>query len=697
MGESMLHKLGLGLICAHVLVLPLFFDVSALVVFAVPKALASYVLGLLTIGVISALVIRFGREALPTSPLHVPVACLLAVYAASTITALNPTVALIGAPDRALGLLTVLDGGLLYLAIVMVVRTRGEAIAVGACVFAPIPLVVSYEVIQWAGLDPLPWASGLVRTRPFATFGNAGVLALYLASLSVAAAVLAAYRAIGPSLRFTLAAIAGLALAGALLTATRAILVGYSLVAAMAAVLLLVRVASPRLRVGLMVGYAMSVLLVAGGVAVSPVGQRLEGIATSVQDLAVSGSSRDGSVSGRLALYEVAAQQVMLRPVLGVGPDNYTVAFPPLRPSNSIAALGAAAMETSPHSWIFHVATDAGIAGLAAYILTYATALVLAVRRGSPLALAAMGLVTALLGTGFFSVNDPGTDWLFWFGIGVVGSLTRLPNKSDSAATPARGGRRPPVLRTATATSALVLSFVLTLVPFGWLQGAEAAEMSRRARAVDRLPSAVSAARVAVARDPWRAEYWHGLGLSLARSGDHRGAIDAFGRAVALASYHTTYRTNLARAYVTPGLGSDRTLLREAIEHAEISVERDRNNSDAHFTLALALQAAGRPDDAVVASERAFALQPSAPDPFNYEIIGRAYLDIGRASEAERWLRLGLERGAGGLSVSLRLLLARSLATQQRVGEALAMLDSVLASEPNNAVAQRLRTELLSR
>lgn len=666
--------------------IPLVFDPLAHVAFATPKAALSLALAAVLTGILVALVIRFRRLIWRPTPIHWGVGAMICAYSLATVFGLNVVSSLIGAPDRALGLLSVLDNVATYFGLVLLPRSRADAMKVGACVFAPVAPVVAYEVVQKVGLDPFPWASGLARDRPFSTFGNAGPLALYLGTLAAAAAVLTAHRAPDGRSAIALSGIAAAATVGALATDARAALIGLGLATAVAAVIITARTA-PRLRV--LVGAGLLALTVLGGVGVmfSPPGGRLRETVASIALGSREGEAfSEGSTGARLLLYEIALSQVRDHPVLGVGPDNYALAFPRYRPKGAAEILGANAMESSPHSWLLKVATDAGLLGLAALVGTIAAA-VRAVRRGHrALTDAALIAGAYFIGAGIFSVSDISTSWLFWACLAAIaGSATQVTTQPDARTKP--DGARSAMRRASyglIVVSALAAGWVLLEVP-----AARADNRSRTLRASAKPAAAVVAATEAVGLKPWRAEYWHELGLALAASGDFRKAADVFARAVSLNPFHTTYLVNLSRAQVAEGLGSKSDALARANQSALAAIANDPNNPDAQFARALAAQASADPAAAVEASERGVTLGlPSEPSP--YEIASRAYLALGRPREAERWARMGLQRFT---TTGLGLSLAHALFVLGQSTEPRALLQAVLTIEPNNERALRLQAE----
>jgi len=698
--DSTIRRFGIGLLAAKFILVPLVFDPSGLNAFSVPKAVTGQVLGALLLGVLLSLLARFRRAMWRPAPVHAAVGVLLGTYVAATLVALNLPVALIGSPENAVGLFALLDGIVLFLGLGMLVRTPMDAWVLGVALFVPVLPVVSYELIQWTGKDPIAWVTpGTVR--PFSTFGNPDLLAPYLGTTTSAAGALsiAAERNVGRRYRSLAALIAIFGLAGTLLTGSRAAVVGFGLVAVLAAIVILHAKIRGQRR-GVPVALTLGLVAASVTIALSPVGQRFVGLAASVIR-AEEGVPIEGSVGGRLVLYQAAATQIQERPVFGVGPDNFTAAFPRTRPEDAFKVLKTNAIETATHDWVLKVGTDAGILGLFAFIATLVAGVLAALssRGTSWISWPALASAVYLLGTGLFSPNDAGTDWLYWAALGVIASANDGRGQKVTRPTVAgsRSHRGRPQGRSVAALSSVPLGFGLLLASLllPALEANRAAGENRALRLSGSVPASIVAGERATARASYRAEYWHGLGLSFAAMKDYAKAERSFSKAVELASYHTTYLTNLARAQLGLGLAGDRSKMAAALETARQAIRNDPNNGDAHVTLSIVGQASGHPEETVTASERALSLGFGSSDPAFYLLTGRAYLQLDRPADAERLLRSGIAVPTDPqMWASLELELARALVRQQRNAEAIAEIEKILAAIPGHRGAQELRRDL---
>lgn len=236
LARSRLRLIGLAIVCSKVALVPVIFDPASDIPFAVVKDVLSHALAYALAGVLAALFVQFGRSMLVRSILHIPVLAFLGVSVAATFFAADPILALYGARGRMLGLATIADGVLLYFAIVLLVRTRGEALWILLSVFGGSVVVLGYELLQFVDRDPFHWdISGALR--PFSTIGQTTNLAEYLSVLALGAIALALLDAqLRRNTRILLVVLASALIVGVLPTLVRSAFLG---IAAGTALLLL--------------------------------------------------------------------------------------------------------------------------------------------------------------------------------------------------------------------------------------------------------------------------------------------------------------------------------------------------------------------------------------------------------------------------------------------------------------------------
>jgi len=702
--SSRLRTLGVVLLCGKVALIPLFFDRTADVPFSVAKALLSHALAYVLLGVLVALAIRFGRSFLTRSPLHVAVLTFLGVNAIASVFAVDPQLAFYGTHPRMLGLGTIADGVILYFAFVLLVRTRREALAVGSSILASSVIVLIYATLQLAERDPFEWnVSGSVR--PFSTLGQTTSLAEYLAVLFIGALALAAF---GLTLRrafrvgvivFALALFAGL-----LATQTRSALLG--VVTGGALLLALVWTGHPdrRTRLATIGGALAAAVGLAAVLLLTPLGARV----LSTVDLSVSaegdgstGPRLEQSADVRLAFYRMALGIVRERPIFGYGPDNFVIGVPTYRTAAEPFEVQQS-LETSAHGWLSQIAATSGLVGLGAFLAMVIAALVLTVRAGfRPVAWLGAGMLAAFLGAGLTTVDELGTGWLFWTGLGTIGVVTSRPWPSDTSASESRPRGRGPAdytqgqrLLSNVGYVVVALTVLLALTTWNALDASHSAQASLQARLAGRNQQAIDLALRATNADPRRAAYWDTLGLAYVGGDRVTDAVAAFRRASDLAPYDFRYSGDLARAYAQAFQKGDRSASQPARDVAERVVKVDPNNPLTHLTRAVVMQVTGDLPEGLRSAERALELDQS----HNRDIFLTAtqvLIGLGRPAD-------GVEMARRGIAVipdprnqlPLRVELARGLALNGQIIEALKEIDALLAIQPGYAPAQQLRTQI---
>ncbi|MEK6225069.1 MAG: O-antigen ligase family protein [Chloroflexota bacterium] len=685
---SRLGLLGVALVCLKVALLPVVFDPPADMPFTVGKALFSHALTYALAGVLVGLLVEFGRSFFVWSWLHVPVLAFLLANVVATLFAANTVFALYGAHARMLGLGTIVDCVVLYFAIVFLVRTRAEAIAVIASVLAGSAVVLLYELVQFVGKDPGVWNVD-PSVRPFSTLGQTTTLAEYLTVLATGTAALGLFEAkLRLALRVGLLVLSVLLVAGMLVTQTRSALLG--VVAGALVLIALTWIAHPsrRARVMSLAGAVGATAVIALVLVATPLGARVLGT-VEVPDVVAgddaSGPRLEQSADVRLALYRIAFEMVRERPLFGYGPDNVSSGVPTYRTDNEPDEVQQS-LATSAHGWLAQVAATSGILGLAAFVAISIIALVLTVRAGfQPVAWAALGMLGAFLGAGLTTVNDVGTDWLFWASAGAIAAVTA------PRVTAVR--RRMSSRRVAGLLCAIV---GLAVVAVGWnaLDASRVSKLAFQERLAGRYAQAIDLSLRATRTDPGRPEYWEGLGLGYVGVQRFADAAGAFTRASALTPYDVRYVGEVARAYAVLFQRGDGTYKDKARDLGNRVVAIDPNNPQAHLTRAVVMQVTGDLAEALKSVERALALDPSSKNAQLGLTATQVFNASGRTADAIAIAR----RAIGALdlndSVQIRVELARALVAAGQPAQALAELDAALAIRPNDPAALQLRTQI---
>lgn len=374
---------------------------------------------------------------------------------ASSMLSSRPWLSYSGSTWRRYGLLTQL--ALLMLAILFAVEFRKNRPLLQAsfrALTASGLVAAIYGILQYFGVDPFLDKSryevgeGIWKiVRPPGTLGHAGYFGVYLLAVVFAAASLLAIEE-NRWWRNIAAATVAIASFAALLSGTRAALLG--LIAGGVVRLLLVRPALNR-------RHALLAVAFAAGITVfyfSPSGLRLRA--------RTRWSLEDPRGGARLVLWRDSLRMAAERPVLGYGPENFSIDFPIFQ-SIELARAFPDFYHESPHNMLLDGFVSQGLPGIVV-LLALIFLGVNAAFRANPAdrVLAATllsGFIALTLSQQFFSFTVS-TALCFYFTLGALLSLATISPPAEATSL-----RHPMVWRlTAAACSCVFLIYALRLL-----------------------------------------------------------------------------------------------------------------------------------------------------------------------------------------------------------------------------------------
>lgn len=667
------REVTLGLACAVLAILLLAMDVTLLNVFDLAKAAYSHAAAWLLLGVLLFVAAADGVR-IPRSPLFLAFYCVVGVEILTTATATNRYVALYGEVGRYLGLTTHIVFALVAVALAVGLDYPRRASWLGWTLAAASLITAGYAGLQAIGADPIRWADLDSRARPFGTTGNPDFYGQFLSAAVVAAAAVVLFAGSGrPRLRLSAAAFGVLSVVLLVLTSTRGAVIGVIAGAMVLGVLWIRRAGATRSTLARLSLGALALVAALGLVVLStPLGDRLVAL-TDVEN-----------VQDRVVIYTAGTQIFLAHPVLGVGFENFAVAYPRYA---SAAAINKNRTQTSAHNWILHLAATTGLAGLAAtgaLLVAFAVHVWRRARDADALPLlAAAAALAAFYGSGLVLPGAQSIQWIPWacFGVALASDLRTAPTIVHL----------PPVRLDLLARVALivVLSFVALLQVSPTLTAnrlAKTAESSLRAETAQR---AVDAARAATAADGGRAVYWNDLGRALELVDDQAGARRAYLEATARSPYTPAFWWNLGRMHLFFARRGEAGAKEASYEAFRRGLEASPRNPDTYDQLARAQLALGDYAAAVTSEERAIALIPA--EQTYYTVAADAMRLQGDTQGSLEVLRRGVT--ATG-SNALRLILARRLVEARDETEARNVLKEILRTEPGNADATALLKQI---
>jgi putative inorganic carbon (HCO3(-)) transporter len=333
------------------------------------------VLGLLVLALVAQRVAGWtagGRLTRPRTPVDIPLAAFVLSAALSTVLAVNAFYAVVGAPYRYEGLVTIAAYALvLHLAAQALDREGAWSVArsllLGGCAAALLGIaqsVVGSAMLGGATEETALTYGGWLRAT--STFGNAGTLGAFLAMLLPLAMheLQCARSAADRLLAANVVLVLGLAL---VLTFSRAAWLGAALGVSVVAAGPAIRLARRRPPV-LAAGAGVAVLGLAALAAAAPAVLRR---AASVADPA------QGSGATRLHIWADTLHLVAARPLVGWGPDTFGLVYPRFQSGDWAPGF----IIDKAHSDLLQVAATQGVIGAAA-CLGVAAAFVAAFWRG---------------------------------------------------------------------------------------------------------------------------------------------------------------------------------------------------------------------------------------------------------------------------------------------------------------------------
>jgi O-antigen ligase/Tfp pilus assembly protein PilF len=374
-------------------------------------------------------------------PLALGFLLFAASAAVSTATSISPWTSLLGANESYAGLGTTVSFVVLFFATRTLCRGVADAWRLlAACVVAA-AVASAYAVLQFAHLDPMPWADVSTfaeHTRPFGSLGHANILAAYLVIVLPVVAAFAARagsaRAFGPLA--VLAGFAALALAAVLLSLSR----GAWLALACAGLPLPVLA----WRAGRRRGVILAGAALLGAAACAAVGLGAAG-RPGLWHSTAERVRHITDASTRLEIWSAGLQVFRDHPLVGTGPDTFRLAFTPKR-SATYWNLEWNAMPARAHNEVVQVlATQGGLGGVALLLVLggVAVAAVRAWRSAAPgsraLVVAAGAGVLAFCVQALFNFTLAPLGSLFVTLAALLSALGRPPAGANDGAGQGRG------------------------------------------------------------------------------------------------------------------------------------------------------------------------------------------------------------------------------------------------------------------
>lgn len=618
--------------------LPVIFNPLGFDVFEVPKFTSLVLVCLLLVSCKLYAVVGDGAVSWYPSPLDLPWLAWLALAALAALFSLAPAQSLIGREPRFDGWLSLLCYALVCWFTYQVVR--------GNPIFADrlVPTIVitgavvsSYAVLQYVGLDPVPWKLyGVDPGRAFSTAGSPMHLGAYLSLVApLSLGVLLRQRNTARRALFAAASVA--VFAAVLLSYSRAAWLALALVAILALMLL------GRKRRWVAVTVVAALVVGIGTFSLVQPADKSSGGYSVVRRIASIVDPATSSRTERLIAWDVALRASVDRPLVGWGQDTFGLVFPEYQPARWETQGNKRPMD-KVHNLYLELLFATGILGLGAFLwlmLVSCREMLAGLRKTETrhpedriMLSAISAALLAYLVQAFFGFNMIGVTPIFFSLLGICVALAeqvthdrplvslRMPRLGRAAYVPL-----------ALLVVALALFSVRPLVAdLRMRRGVDALNSNQFSLGQEELQRAALAMPHSDAyRRAWARSYlMYAQKTGTANAFDR--AIELFEEARRISPQATETYRNLGDAYLWAYEALNKPLLQSARRSFAEFARLSPNSTEARFKLGYVLALENRTTDALREWRRAARLDPAYPSLSTNMAI--AYLKTGDRAAA---------------------------------------------------------------
>lgn len=352
----------------------------------------------------------------------------------STITSIHLPTAIHGKFKRYEGFLTFINYGIIYFLAIQTFTDFKRLSTVSKTVTLSGAFVALYGVMQYVGMDPLPWATlPFEERRSFSTFGNPDLLAGFLVIL-VPFAVVEFLKAkdsknnalMGVSLFLTFLC---------LLTAfTRSGWVG-----SFAAILVLAPVAGRTIiskpRKLAFVGGSFVAIFAVIAVYSATTGHNVLNLVARLKSMT---QFTEGSAGSRLEIWKGGLEMIKAKPIFGWGPDTFRLTSERYETLNYVKIGGGGTVADNAHNWIVQLGAGVGLPATLLLLAFIGTAVVLGIKYARSLTgddrLTYSAFIAAVVGYMvhlLFGVSISGSTGVFWVLLGALAAVLPIVKTAD--------------------------------------------------------------------------------------------------------------------------------------------------------------------------------------------------------------------------------------------------------------------------
>lgn len=325
--------------------------------FDIAKILLLRIFTLITISLWVWKMLTTRKQELRWSKVDFAVIAFLVLVFLSTVTSVHVPTAIHGKYKRYEGLLTFLNYGILYFLAMQTFTSFKRLSTLSKTLTITGGLVSLYGVIQFLGLDPLPWATlPFEQRRSFSTFGNPDLLGGFLVILTPLA-IVEFLKARDTKNNVFMGGILFLSFLCLLTAFTRGAWVGSAAAIVVLAVVGGRTILTDKKKLLFILVAFISIFAVILVYSASTG----HGVMNLVDRLKSTTQLTEGSAASRIEIWKAGLRMVEEKPILGLGPDTYRLGSEHYETKAYVAQGAGQTVADNAHNWIVQLAAGVGI------------------------------------------------------------------------------------------------------------------------------------------------------------------------------------------------------------------------------------------------------------------------------------------------------------------------------------------------
>ena len=395
--------------------------------FDIAKVLLLRIFTLVTVSLWVWKMVTTRKKELRWSKVDFAVIAFLLLVFISTITSVHVPTAIHGKYKRYEGLLTFLNYGILYFLALQAFTSFKRLSTLSKTITLTGGLVSLYGVIQFLGLDPLPWATlPFEQRRSFSTFGNPDLLGGFLVIL-MPLAVVEFLKARDAKNNILMGSILFISLLCLLTAFTRGAWLGSAVALVVLAVLGGKTILTDKKKLLLVLVAFVSIFAVVMAYSASTG----HGVMNLVDRLKSTTQLTEGSAASRIEIWKAGLKMIESKPVFGLGPDTYRLGSERYETKAYVAQGSGQTVADNAHNWVVQLAAGVGIPATLILIGLFFTIMAIAIKYSRRLEGDDRLTYAALIGASIgyfihllFGVSISGSTGVFFLVISAILAVT---------------------------------------------------------------------------------------------------------------------------------------------------------------------------------------------------------------------------------------------------------------------------------